>query len=207
MPNNGGDVGPFPRKEPVRSWTQGERTYVGVGGGQLKFKTWNKGGFQLPNSSKCSGSVDTPAGPTSRLAQLIQADKEADKNAREIQRREAKAAAALNSIPASDLPPGVATWAESRQGTGTGAGSAESTPAPSVSAIESLLPGGEEEAGSEVGEGDAEPLVAVDKPVAVPKKRKPAPRASGGKAKLKKSKLGQEITVDSTSTSAIEELM
>ncbi|WVW79959.1 hypothetical protein I302_101932 [Kwoniella bestiolae CBS 10118] len=62
-PLNGGDVGPFPRKEPVRSWTQGEKVIVGIGGGQLKIKSW-------------------AMGPPSELSRLVQADKEAKELAR-----------------------------------------------------------------------------------------------------------------------------
>lgn len=42
-PINGGDVGPFPRKERVRCWKFAERTIGGIGGSPLKFKTWIKG--------------------------------------------------------------------------------------------------------------------------------------------------------------------
>ncbi|WWD08844.1 hypothetical protein V865_006958 [Kwoniella europaea PYCC6329] len=62
-PINGGDVGPFPRKEPVRSWTLGEKVIIGIGGGQLKMKSWTMG-------------------PPSELARLVQADKEAKEIAR-----------------------------------------------------------------------------------------------------------------------------
>lgn len=41
-PNNGGDQ-VFPRKERVRVWKPAEKTIVGIGGGQLKFKGWNRG--------------------------------------------------------------------------------------------------------------------------------------------------------------------
>ncbi|ORX36328.1 hypothetical protein BD324DRAFT_488818 [Kockovaella imperatae] len=225
MQNNGGDVGPFPRKEAVRSWTLIERGFQGIGGGILKFKTWNKG-------------------PPSQLAALIQADKEADKEAKDNQRKEAKAAAALNSIPASDLPFAVDPKRPA---------SAESTSAPSVAALESIpaptattittnivTPAVEDE-GSEVGDGEESvtsmPAASAgisDKPPSAtlstaPKRKvsrsKPStsttssspssssalggggPRSLAGKAKLKKSKLGQEIHPADEATSAIEELM
>ena len=44
-PFNGGDVGPFPRKEVVRSWKMSEKTFVGIGGSALKYKTWTRGMF------------------------------------------------------------------------------------------------------------------------------------------------------------------
>ncbi|ORY25812.1 hypothetical protein BCR39DRAFT_542835 [Naematelia encephala] len=56
--DNGGDSGPFPRKERVRDWKLQERVMVGVGGGQLKVKTWHMG-------------------PPSELGRLLQAEKEA----------------------------------------------------------------------------------------------------------------------------------
>ncbi|WWC87688.1 uncharacterized protein L201_002580 [Kwoniella dendrophila CBS 6074] len=62
-PLNGGDVGPFPRKEPVRNWTHSEKVMIGVGGGQLKIKSWFMG-------------------PPSELGRLVQADKEAKELAR-----------------------------------------------------------------------------------------------------------------------------
>lgn len=43
LPNNGGDSGPFPRREKTRSWKNSEREFVGIGGGTLKFKSWIKG--------------------------------------------------------------------------------------------------------------------------------------------------------------------
>ena len=43
-PLNGGDVGTFPRKEHVRKWGQNQKTFVGIGGGTLKFQTWTKDG-------------------------------------------------------------------------------------------------------------------------------------------------------------------
>lgn len=43
LPNNGGDAGPFPRREKTRSWKDSERQFVGIGGGTLKFKSWVKG--------------------------------------------------------------------------------------------------------------------------------------------------------------------
>ncbi|CAD6588229.1 MAG: hypothetical protein TREMPRED_005010 [Tremellales sp. Tagirdzhanova-0007] len=67
-PNNGGDLGAFPRKEKVRKWKHSARTIVGVGGGSLKFRTWTKG-------------------PPSELGRLIQADKKA----RDIARAKPKA--------------------------------------------------------------------------------------------------------------------
>ncbi|KIR31253.1 hypothetical protein I352_06347 [Cryptococcus deuterogattii MMRL2647] len=42
-PINGGDSGPFPRKEKVRNWTFQEKGIVGVGGGVMKFKSWARG--------------------------------------------------------------------------------------------------------------------------------------------------------------------
>ncbi|WWD16660.1 hypothetical protein CI109_101090 [Kwoniella shandongensis] len=57
-PVNGGDTGPFPRREKVRSWKFAEKITLGVGGGQLKIKSWARG-------------------PPSELGRLIQADKEA----------------------------------------------------------------------------------------------------------------------------------
>lgn len=42
-PANGGDTGPFPRKEKVRTWEAEEQTLVGIGGGTLKFQTWRRG--------------------------------------------------------------------------------------------------------------------------------------------------------------------
>lgn len=44
-PINGGDSGPFPRKEKVRSWTFQEKGIVGVGGGVMKYKSWARGLF------------------------------------------------------------------------------------------------------------------------------------------------------------------
>ena len=41
-PNNGGDA-VFPRKERVRTWKETDRVLVGIGGGQLTFKSWAKG--------------------------------------------------------------------------------------------------------------------------------------------------------------------
>ncbi|WVQ94472.1 hypothetical protein IAU59_001551 [Kwoniella sp. CBS 9459] len=62
-PINGGDVGPFPRKEKVRSWTHAEKVMVGIGGGQLKIKSWL-------------------GGPSSELGRLVQADKDAKEQLR-----------------------------------------------------------------------------------------------------------------------------
>ncbi|WVQ73828.1 hypothetical protein IAR50_003409 [Cryptococcus sp. DSM 104548] len=42
-PINGGDNGPFPRKEKVRNWGWQEKGIVGIGGGLLKFKSWARG--------------------------------------------------------------------------------------------------------------------------------------------------------------------
>ncbi|RXK41362.1 hypothetical protein M231_01267 [Tremella mesenterica] len=75
-PNNGGDP-VFPRKERVRSWKEAERVVMGIGGGQLKFRSWAKG-------------------PSSELGRLIQADKEA----KELHRAKMKSAA----ISASQAP-------------------------------------------------------------------------------------------------------
>ncbi|WWC68793.1 uncharacterized protein I206_102728 [Kwoniella pini CBS 10737] len=62
-PINGGDVGPFPRKEPVRNWTHTDKIITGIGGGQLKLKSW-------------------VSGPESELSRLVQSDKEANEIAR-----------------------------------------------------------------------------------------------------------------------------
>ncbi|ODN80742.1 hypothetical protein L202_02899 [Cryptococcus amylolentus CBS 6039] len=42
-PINGGDSGPFPRRERVRNWGWQEKGIVGIGGGVLKFKSWARG--------------------------------------------------------------------------------------------------------------------------------------------------------------------
>lgn len=50
-PINGGDSGPFPRKEKVRNWTFQEKGIVGVGGGVMKYKSWARGVFPSSSSS------------------------------------------------------------------------------------------------------------------------------------------------------------
>ncbi|WVO18046.1 hypothetical protein L204_105744 [Cryptococcus depauperatus] len=42
-PVNGGDTGPFPRRERTRRWTWQERSIIGVGGGALRIKIWSRG--------------------------------------------------------------------------------------------------------------------------------------------------------------------
>nr|XP_019004659.1 uncharacterized protein I203_02781 [Kwoniella mangroviensis CBS 8507]OCF68120.1 hypothetical protein I203_02781 [Kwoniella mangroviensis CBS 8507] len=83
-PINGGDVGPFPRKEPVRSWTLGEKVIVGIGGGQLKMKSWTMG-------------------PPSELSRLVQADKEAKEIAR-LAKIKSNANANVNNTNANATP-------------------------------------------------------------------------------------------------------
>lgn len=62
------DNKPF-RKETVCAWTKDERTITGVGGHMLKFKTWRPG-------------------PQSELGAVLQAQKEADRAAKEAKKKE-----------------------------------------------------------------------------------------------------------------------
>jgi len=50
-PVNGGDLGSFPRKEKVRSWKQGQKSIVGIGGGVLRFSSFSRGELLLAPSS------------------------------------------------------------------------------------------------------------------------------------------------------------
>lgn len=73
LPNNGGDTGPFPRRERTRSWKNADREFVGIGGGTLKFKSWTKG-RSFP-SSHLSERL-TIQGPSGDLSHVLKAEKD-----------------------------------------------------------------------------------------------------------------------------------
>ncbi|WVR03982.1 hypothetical protein IAU60_000981 [Kwoniella sp. DSM 27419] len=180
-PINGGDVGPFPRKEPVRSWANSEKITVGIAGGHLKVKTWM-------------------AGPPSELSKLVQADKEAKELAR-LAKVKAGSTAGGATTPTSVQPdtptPAVADPARPPLTTANSfdAGSTTATP---------LLGAEKDKADEEVSEigGDEDSVTgSVTTPAPVPTTPSPAPKAikvkvAGGKSKAKqprKSKLANEI--------------
>lgn len=174
-------MGKFPRKEKVRSWTSTERTLVGIGGGQLKFKTWGMG------KSRALGHRSCLSGPQSELGRLVQADKEAKDQARLKSKAAAAAALAESSAEVPTRPVLV---------TGT---SFESV-APQEHPVDEAHGA---DGASEIGDG--EESVASAGPSASPSVAKPKARPAKSKPP-RKSKLAQEIhPVDSTT--AIEDVI
>nr|KIR83967.1 hypothetical protein I308_05723 [Cryptococcus tetragattii IND107] len=184
-PINGGDSGPFPRKEKVRNWTFQEKGIVGVGGGVMKFKSWVRG-------------------PTSELERALQEEKEAQTP----QRQQPKAAKGTNatSTPAPQIgvdptasastsstpaPPNATITADSM--------TAVNNEHPSVSRANSFdksvnaspgPPPGDDE--SENGSEDAGP---ISTPPAAGGKKKMGSAPGKKKGKTPKSKLAQEIVI------------
>jgi len=201
-PLNGGDVGPFPRKEAVRRWKMSEKTFVGIGGSALKYKTWTRGTFRYLSSNR----LLTP-GPPSELGRLVKADKEA----REILGVTAKEPVKKKVVNTVTAPPtGTSTPVVVERPPLHSVLSTESTP--TVSAMDVPM----EDNASEVGDGE-ESVVSLKEGVvptvpspAVPAPKKKAPAKPKAKAGPRKSKLAQEIhpmPESVSATSAIEDLL
>ncbi|OCF45074.1 hypothetical protein I317_01126 [Kwoniella heveanensis CBS 569] len=203
-PINGGDVGPFPRKEKVRSWTHAEKVMVGIGGGQLKIKSWL-------------------GGPSSELGRLVQADKDAKEQLRLSKTKGAAAtptATPLDPTSASTPAPGQAATSQTQQGQTpqperpplttansfdmeSASASINNTPVFGAVSVKTNGNGNADRADEDVSEigGDDESVLGNDAAAtSAPTAKAPAkPRSSspaGGKSKSKaprKSKLANEI--------------
>ncbi|KAI9632430.1 uncharacterized protein MKK02DRAFT_40733 [Dioszegia hungarica] len=199
-PPNGGDTGPFPRKEKVRTWKRGASTLRGIGGGTLHYKTWNRG-------------------PPSELGRLIQADRDA----KEIQRAAKKAGNAASAASASAAASSAPLFSDSALPAGAGAVRPKLDQAISSESVLQLTPTQTQTQGdddSEMGDRDGEEgsvsgvaaspagasAGAATGAAAKGKKRAAAGSAAGSaaagaggvkpvkpKPKPRKSKLGQEI--------------
>ncbi|WVF66863.1 hypothetical protein IAT40_001606 [Kwoniella sp. CBS 6097] len=205
-PINGGDVGPFPRKEKTRSWTHADKVMVGIGGGQLKIKSWS-------------------GGPSSELGRLVQADKDAKEQLRLSKVKGAAAtptATPLDPTSASTPIPGLGPAAASGPNQAS-TPQAERPPLTTANSFDVDSPsasntpvfgavvsktnnanrtdedvseiGGDDESVVGDGNGNGNGVAATPTPKA-PAKPKSSSPAAGGKSKSKaprKSKLANEI--------------
>ncbi|OXG09799.1 hypothetical protein C367_06978 [Cryptococcus neoformans Ze90-1] len=191
-PINGGDSGPFPRKEKVRNWTFQEKGIVGVGGGVMKYKSWARG-------------------PTSELERALQEEKDA-----QTPQRQPKAAKGTNATstpaPQTGADPTASASASSTPAPANATNTADlitvNNDSPSLSRADSFdksmnaspgPPGDDEsENGSEVAGPTSTP------PASGKKKMGSGPGKKKGKTP--KSKLAQEIVIrdDNESTTPVE---
>jgi hypothetical protein len=208
---NGGDVGPFPRKEKVRHWTHAEKTLGGIAGGTLRFRTWSKG------ASRVAPAIYVPdpnVGPASQLSLLVKADKEA----KELMAKKAKVTPAGSATP-SERPlfhtalsteslPTLARASVSNQEPSQGVEDAlgEADDADETASVMSAREGSVPQAASPAPASTSTASLPV-----VPAKRKaPGLKSMKPKAAPRKSKLAQEIRPPSEAgdaTSAIEDIL
>ncbi|WVQ79037.1 hypothetical protein IAT38_001129 [Cryptococcus sp. DSM 104549] len=175
-PINGGDTGPFPRKETVRKWDHAEKVLVGVGGGVLKFKSWARG-------------------PQSELGRLIQEDKDA-KDAVRLQKNKPTTIAPLPTADVSvfSTPSSTPAVTPGLNGT-TDPLAAAKAERPGLNHTVSFEKGGSVTPGPEDDESDAGDREEGDVTVTPPPAPAKGTAASGkkGKGRAPKSKLAQEI--------------